>query len=205
MCSGGRLLADVTVGTTERPDVPWQLEASLTPADDLRWALWAYKVAKPVGGLFRPLTGGTPYPADAIAECSRGFRHDAPDPACSCGFHAISTDVGWLGRTGFVQLEVALTGRVLAFEWPAGGVLFRAERQTVARVHSAGGASATFDRPPGTAGRLARVLGGVPTGSGPMRLALPTATPPVVNVQDDVGLCVLTPPAPVEAQVSVLS
>jgi hypothetical protein len=32
------------------------------------------------------------------------------------------------------QLEVALSGRVLAYEWNGDGVLFRAARQTILRV-----------------------------------------------------------------------
>ncbi len=194
MCSGGRLLADLTVGTVERPDVPWQLESSLTTATDGRWVLWAYKVAVADGELFRPITGGAPYPADAIAQCFRGGRHHAPDPTCTCGFHALSAHLGGFGREGLVQLEVALTGRVLAYEWPAGGALFRAEHQTVARIHPPRTADATSRQPPDTAGRLARVVAGVPAGSGPVRLELPTATPPAVGVHDDVGLCFLTAP-----------
>src|SRR5262245_47981771 len=115
MCIGGRLLADVTAGTTERPDVPWQRDEVLRNGDDLRWVLWAYKVADPVGKMFRPLTSRTPYPADAIAQCARGAGHRAPDPMCTCGFHALSTDMRTLGAFGHVRLEVALTGRVLAF------------------------------------------------------------------------------------------
>ena len=35
---------------------------------------------------------------------------------------------------GPTALTVALSGRVLAFEWPGEGVLWRAERQTVVRI-----------------------------------------------------------------------
>jgi hypothetical protein len=195
MCTGGRLVADVTLGTTDRPDVPPELEASLTTSTDERWALWAHKVARPAGDVFFPMTGGPTYPADATARCRHGLHHPAPDPTCTCGFHALSAPLRSLIPRGLAHLEVALTGRVLVFEWPAGGVLFRAERQTVARVHA--GPTSPDDAPlppsdPG--GRLARLLHGLPAGSEPMRLELPTAVPPLVTVQDDVGLCALTPP-----------
>jgi len=207
MCTGGGLLADVTLGTTERPDVPWQLEASLTTTNDQRWVVWAYKMAVPDGELFRPLTGGTPYPADAIAECRAGGSHRAPDPMCTCGFHAVSTDLGGFRRGGAIVLEIALTGRVLAFEYSESGVLFRGERQTVARIRPPLPTDAPeFRRRPAIArypsapqrpsdpdGRLARVRPEMPAGSGPMRLDLPTATPPTIGVTDDVGLCVVTP------------
>jgi len=43
---------------------------------------------------------------------------------------------------GFAALTVALSGRVLAFEWAGEGVLWRAERQTVVRIER----PALFDR-----------------------------------------------------------
>jgi len=197
MCSGGRLVADMTVGTTERPDIPGQLESSLTPTADGRWVLWARKLAVPRGAVFYPLAGGNSYPADAIAKCGRGRRHRAPDPRCTCGFHALSSDLRWSERGDLVELEVALSGRVLAFEWGAGDVLFRAERQTVARRHSLRSSVGTWERPPDTAGWHARVRDGEPAGSGPIRLALPSATPPSIGVTDDIGLCVLMTPDPI--------
>jgi hypothetical protein len=197
------LVADVTLGTTDRPDVPPELEASLTRSTDERWVVWAHKVANRAGDLFVPLTGGPGYPADATAECRLDEPHRAPDPSCTCGFHALSNPSAPLFARGLTHLEVALTGRVLAFEWPGGGVLFRSERQTVARVHARSSRRefdvAEFDirRPADPDGRIARLRARVPVGSGPMRLALPTATPPLVDVQDDVGLCALAGPQPV--------
>jgi hypothetical protein len=52
--------------------------------------MWAYKMARPKGDLFVPLTGGSGYPADATAECRARGVHRAPDPACTCGFHAFT-------------------------------------------------------------------------------------------------------------------
>src|SRR5262245_60716114 len=201
MCTGGRLLADVTLGTTERPDVPEQLEASLTTTNDERWVVWAHKMATPAGKLFLPLIGGTPYPADAVAECRAGGGHRAPEPGCTCGFHALSMDYAGFGPEEQVWLEVALTGRVLAFEFRHTDVLFGAERQTVARIcpprprrmREAARAQLAPLRPSDPDGRLARVRPEVPAGSGPMRLELPTATPPTVGVVDDAGLCVVAP------------
>src|SRR5215469_3008044 len=94
MCTGGRLIADFVVGTAARPDLPELAEERLTTTVDGLWVVWAYKLARRVGDLFVPLNGGPGYPADARATCRRGnFRssHDAPDPDCTCGFHAVSS------------------------------------------------------------------------------------------------------------------
>src|SRR5215469_3815298 len=140
MCEGDRLVADFVAGTDTRPVLPEVLEQHLTTTMDGLWVVWAYKLARQEGDLFVPLTGGSGYPADARATCKlRGLRgaHDAPDPKCTCGFHAVSSrSLPGLPLAGgsFRALTVALSGRVLAFEWAGGGVLWRAERQTVVRV-----------------------------------------------------------------------
>src|SRR5580704_8435506 len=139
MCRGDRLVADFAAGTDARPDLLEGLGEHLTLTVDGLWVVWAHKLARQAGDLFVPLTGGPGYPVDARAKClARGARgaHDAPDPGCTCGFHALSSQklpglpVGY----GLTALTVALSGRVLAFEWAHEGVLWRAERQTVVRI-----------------------------------------------------------------------
>src|SRR5215471_17165372 len=157
MCRGGRLVADFVAGTGARPGLPEGLEDHLTTTVDGRWVVWAHKLARPVGDLFVPLTGGSGYPADAKAECrARGVRrgHDAPDPRCTCGFHALSSRrlPGLPAGHGFTTLTVALSGRVLALEWDGEGVLWRAERQTVVRIER----PPPFDGAEGVLGRRRR-------------------------------------------------
>ena len=136
MCRGGRLVADFTAGAGTRPHGPTELDEHLTVTADGQWVVWAYKLARPQGELFVPLTGGPGYPVDARARCKYWDTHDAPDPGCSCGFHALSdrTLPGLPTPGPFAVLTVALSGRVLAFDWRGRGVLWRAERQTVVRV-----------------------------------------------------------------------
>ena len=189
MCSGGRLLADFVAGGRERPEVPAELEHSLTTTVDDRWVVWAHKVGHPHGDRFRPLTGYGSYPVDAVAECRLMRGHAAPEPRCTCGFHAVSE--GSRLPFGGTRWDVALSGRVLAFEWGR-GVLFRAERQTVVRVGtSAPDSEEWFVRPPeDPEGRLLRLRARPPRGVGPVRLQLPTMTPPTVAIDDDAGFCV---------------
>jgi hypothetical protein len=184
-------------GTDARPGLPEQLEEHLTTTVDGLWVVWAHKLARPAGDLFVPLRGGPGYPADARAECRRRGAHDAPDPRCTCGFHALSSrglprlPVG----EGFTSLTVALSGRVLAFEWAGEGVLWRAERQTVVRVER----PALFDwadgfvgqrrHPDDPDGRLAAVPAVTPRDSGPVRLDLPVSCPVVPVCHDDAGWC----------------
>ena len=137
MCRGDRLVADFVAGTDARPGLPEELEEHLTTTVNGRWVVWAHKLARQAGDLFIPLTGGSGYPADAKARCRFGGAHDAPDPGCTCGFHALSSRrLPGLpaGRGSLTALTVALSGRVLAFEWAGPGVLWRAERQTVVRI-----------------------------------------------------------------------
>ena len=201
MCSGDRLVADFVAGAGARSALPGELEEHLTTTVDGQWVVWARKLARQAGDRFVPLTGGPGYPADARAECRRrGARgaHRAPDPGCTCGFHALSSRrLPGLpaGRGGFTALTVALSGRVLAFEWAGGGVLWRAERQTVVRIER----PARFDRmdevpgerrhPDDPDGRLAVVPAATPRDSGPVRLNLPVS-PAVLRVcHDDAGWC----------------
>jgi hypothetical protein len=201
MCKGGRLVADFVAGTDARPDVPGEVGDHLTTTVHGQWVVWAYKVALPAGELFVPLTGGSGYPADARATCrSRRFRaaHDAPDPKCTCGFHALSSQKlpGLRASYGLAELTVALSGRVLAFEWAGGGMLWRAERQTVVRV----GRPASLDpmqellgkrsSPGDPDGRLALVVPAAPRDSGPVRLKLPVSAPVLPVQHDDAGWCV---------------
>jgi hypothetical protein len=197
MCRGGRLIADFVAGTDARPDLPGELEEQLTVTVDGRWVVWAYKLARHEDDLFVPLRGGSGYPADARAECRPHGDHSAPDPGCRCGFHALSSPrlPGLRVRAGFAALTVALSGRVLAFEWAGGGVLWRAERQTVVRVdrptlsdrgEGALGGRRHRDDPDG---RPAVVRAPAPRDSGPVRLSLPVSSPVLPVCHDDAGWC----------------
>jgi hypothetical protein len=207
MCSGDRLVADFTAGTAIRPVLPAELDKHLTTTVAGQWVVWAYKVARQSGDLFIPLRGGPGYPADARAECRRRRDHDAPDPGCTCGFHAVSSR-RWPGlpvRSGFTPLAVALSGRVLAFEWAGEGVLWRAERQTVVRLERPA-RSDRMESPSALSGRVERVLGQLrrpddpdgrlavvpavtPRDSGPIRLNLPVSCPVLPVCHDDAGWC----------------
>jgi hypothetical protein len=201
MCSGDRLVADFVTGTDARPGLPEELEEHLTTTVNGLWVVWAHKLARPVGDLFVPLRGGSGYPADARAECRRrGVRraHDAPDPGCTCGFHALSSRrlPGLAAGRGFTALTVALSGRVLAFRWAGEGVLWRAERQTVVRIERpalpdrAEGVPGQRRHPGDPDGRSAVVPAATPRDSGPMRLNLPVSCPVLPVCHDDAGWCV---------------
>jgi hypothetical protein len=90
---------------------------------------------------------------------------------------------------------VALSGRVLAFTWAGGGVLWRAERQTVVRIDQPTWSDRTDavlgrrHRPGDPGGRSAVVRAGTPRDSGPIRLNLPVAAPVVPVCHDDAGWC----------------
>jgi hypothetical protein len=200
MCSGDRLVADFLAGTDARPDLPEGLQDHLTMTVNGLWVVWAHKLARQVGDLFVPLRGGAGYPADARAECRlRGVRraHDAPDPDCRCGFHALSSRrlPGLPVGRGFKELTVALSGRVLAFEWAYEGVLWRAERQTVVRIERPVPVDRTERvlgkrRHPGDPdGRPAVVPAAPPHDSGPIRLNLPVSCPVLPVCHDDAGWC----------------
>jgi len=93
-------------------------------------------------------------------------------------------------------LTVALSGRVLAFEWAGEGVLWRAERQTVVRIDRPAPSDRTEEalgqrRHPGDpGGRLAVVPAAPPRDSGPVRLDLPVSAPVLPVGHDDAGWCV---------------
>jgi hypothetical protein len=220
MCSGDRLIADFVAGTGARPGLPGELDEHLTTTVDGLWVVWAHKLATQKGGLFVPLTGRPGYPADARATClRRGARggHHAPDPGCTCGFHALSARglselselaglAGLAAGRGLTALTVALSGRVLAFDWSGGGVLWRAERQTVVRIGrpvpadwaGAGRAApsgravpvpGTLRHPDDPDGRPAVVPAATPRDSGPVRLNLPVSAPVLPVCHDDAGWC----------------
>ena len=88
----------------------------------------------------------------------------------------------------------------LVFEWPDGGFLFRAARQTVVRVDRWPDLNEP-DRPDDLGGHLARLPGPHPFGAGPVRLALPEE-PSHVAVRDDAGWCALAA-GPAEQMVRV--
>jgi len=198
MCRGDRLVADFVAGTDARPALPGELDEHLTMTVDGLWVVWAYKLARHAGDLFVPLTGGPGYPADARARCRVQSGHDAPDPGCTCGFHALSSRrlPGLPAGGPFTALTVALSGRVLALEWSGQGVLWRAERQTVVRIDR----QAPSDpmeallgkrRHPGDPdGRPAVVPVAPPRDSGPVRLDLPVSCPVLLVCHDDAGWCV---------------
>jgi hypothetical protein len=219
MCLGGRLIADFVAGTDARPGLPGELQEHLTTTVNGLWVVWAHKLAQQAGDLFIPVTGGSGYPADARAKCRRGGLrgvHKAPHPGCTCGFHALSSPglPGLRYGPGFTALTVALSGRVLAFEWPGGGVLWRAERQTVVRTERRTvvrtGRPALPDRTQGIPGkrhdpgdpgdpdgRLAVVRAAAPRDSGPVRLKLPVVSPVVRVCHDDAGWCMVPGSQPV--------
>jgi hypothetical protein len=214
MCSGGRLIADFRAGTVDHPNVADVVEAQLTLTQDDKWVVWAHKVAafSTNDGTFIAITGDR-YPVDAEARCLRR-RHKAPQPDCTCGFHALSVEC-WRGNlnavmsrrrsnAGPVRLDVALTGRVLAFQWIGGAVLFRAERQTVMRVNAPSSTSQItssnpWQMPPDDpAGWLAAHHDGAPRGAGPFQLRLPESAPAQVALADDAGYCLLQTDAVLE-------
>jgi hypothetical protein len=201
MCSGDRLIADFLAGADARPDLPEELQEHLTTTVNGQWVVWAHKLAYQAGELFVPLTGGPGYPVDARAECRRRGNpgaHDAPDPGCTCGFHALSSRMlpGLRVRLDCRALSVALSGRVLAFEWAGGGVLWRAERQTVVRIERPGWFDLTEQtlgrrsHPGDLGGNLAVLAPVAPRDSGPIRLELPVAAPLLPVSHDDAGWCV---------------
>jgi hypothetical protein len=107
---------------------------------------------------------------------------------------------------------VVLSGRVLVYEWSGGGVLLRAERQTVVRIGSYPSAFDDLladiedrywrrDDPDGTGAKLPAAT---PRGSGPIRLRLPVQTQ-VVGVADDAGWCQFDRSEIVESTVPTLA
>jgi hypothetical protein len=227
MCIGGRLVADFVAGTDCRPALPAELDEHLTTTVNGEWVVWAHKLALQAGELFVPLTGRDAYPADARARCLRSRvrrAHDAPDPACTCGFHALSSRTlpGLpVGGRSFVALTVALSGRVLAFEWAGGGVLWRAERQTVVRVQGraslelavqaserrlfAEGIASKRRHPGDPDGRPAVISPVAPRDSGPMRLELPVSSPVLQVCDDDAGWCAVSDASEYAARSLVLA
>jgi hypothetical protein len=209
------LLADFTAGGATRPDVPGVVAGALVRTTEDRWVVWAHKIAQPVGRGFVPLNprGGW-YPRVAIARCWRGGSHAAPDPLCTCGFHALTSPDGLPAGRGFERLEVALSGRILAVEFRT-GVLYRAAEQAVLRIDprrpggplhlrpaTTGGPADLVGRQSGPGdgdGDRIRRRSTTPRGSGPVRLALPSDPPTIVGVEDDAGLCGLAGPSPVSA------
>ena len=200
MCRGGRLVADFVAGASTKPDVPEEIQEHLTVTAGGLWVVWAYKLARQSAALFVPLRGGTGYPADARAECRSRRAHGAhrvPDPGCTCGFHALSDGrlPGLPTRMGLTPLTVALSGRVLAFEWAGDGVLWRAERQTVVRVglppvpDRLGEVPPSRRHPDDPDGRLALRPAATPRDSGPVRLNLPASCPVMLMRHDDAGWC----------------
>ena len=230
MCSGGELVADFVAGGRQRPSVP-ELVDNLTVTAEGAWVVWAYKLARESGDQFVPMSGRGSYPVDAEAQCLASMRepwpkrslerraggHTAPEPSCTCGFHALSVPLtvpelglrppglsllpGHAGSrgSGVVGLTVVLSGRILAFEWASGGLLFRAARQTVVRVERRTALLAMAGikrRPDDPEGRLVRATDNPPSGTGPVHLTLPLACARVA-IRDDAGWCrTSAPPEP---------
>jgi hypothetical protein len=90
-----------------------------------------------------------------------------------------------------LALEVALSGRTLAFAWFNDQVLFRAARQTVVRVHKVAFTDLPSDPPADPSGHLSLRAPVRPVGNGPVRLRIPRAAPPRISVRDDAGFCSL--------------
>lgn len=196
MCSGGRLLADFCAGSDERPDVPDVVQRCLTWTSDGTWVIWAHKVARSATrDRFAPLTGDGSYATDAVAVCrvhDNLRHHHAPEPDCTCGFHALSHEWPDFPLTMGIRLDVVLSGRVLAFEFRA-GMLFRAARQTVVRVRGplSGAGSKSRSAPDDPDGRLALRPVRQPRGVGPVRIRLPRSAPEHTVLVDDAGYCAL--------------
>lgn len=197
MCSGGQLLADFEAGTSNEPAVSDELVPHLTTTVDGRWVVWASKIAHRDGDQFRAVTGRCSYPADAVAECLVGGRlmrprHRAPDPTCTCGFHAVSGETPIDPAWSMVALTVVLSGRVLAFEYGNASILWRAERQTVVKVDDdpvRGRDLYQRRRPDDPAADGAFAPSGNPHGAGPIRLLLPARSPRIRMCHDDAGWC----------------
>src|SRR6266851_49660 len=85
MCNGDRLVADFVAGTDARPGLPEELDEHLTTTVNGLWVVWAHKLARQVGDLFVPLTGGSGYPADARATCRRRGARAASMPSRAGG------------------------------------------------------------------------------------------------------------------------
>ncbi|APA97706.1 hypothetical protein [Nocardia seriolae] len=204
MCEGYGLIASFEAGTGSRPEVPDPVQPSLSRTDDGIWVILAHKVAHRIEGkdLFVPATGGDPYPLDAIAQCRRGATHPAPDPNCTCGFHAVSESAPEPYGGRFTVLSVALSGRILAAHWTHGGILFRAERQTVLTFTdtTVPDPIRVPDYPPQPptpptepSGRTARLRSPRPRDLDSAALRLPVTPPPFVRLADDAGYCAFTP------------
>lgn len=147
MLSSGPVLADFVAGTHDRPDVPECVEPSLTRTADERWVVVGYKYGRRAGpDHFRALMRATEYPIEATATCEAGASHAAPEPSCTCGFHALNRADALPMPSGSL-LEVMLFGRVVVNEWPRSHdlyafladareplMLFRAERQVILRA-----------------------------------------------------------------------
>ena len=221
MCRAGRFVAEFRAGIHEAPRVPDVVASSLTQTVEGDWVVWAHKLARPAGDGFMPLSGGDAYPADAVARCRNGGRHDAPQQTCSCGFYAVSHPLDAL--PGLLGLQVVLSGRVLAFECPWSPVPRR--RMFVTGMVRVNGRTMTFGNEPepdddwpadallfraerqtvvrvaGPApappppddpgGDLSMLTGRRPRGAGPVRLSLRASTPAPVAVEDHAGCCVL--------------
>jgi len=110
--------------------------------DEFEPLVWAWPFTPPLDrALEQAVKGATSsYRAvDAVASCLHG--HPAPQPQCGCGFHAVSdpatlAHLKLLDDKRMVGLDVVLSGRVVAAEWHDGAVVFRAERQSVARFRT---------------------------------------------------------------------
>jgi hypothetical protein len=219
MCSGGRRLCDFIGGTTERPEgLPDVVKRSLTQTTDGRWIVWAYKIAYRYGDSFAALTGSR-YSADARAECRRDTRHVAPDPTCTCGFHALSDpDTGVLRRV--VPSKPSKTRDLSALfdriRRRVAAMPFSLDRPVLLTVALSGRVLAfdhrgdsvlfraerqtvvrvddpTTQPPDDPAGTREQLMPRRPTDVGPVRLALPNQLPARVMLADDAGFCLLSP------------
>src|SRR5437763_16028084 len=90
MCTAGRLIADFTAGTCQRPAVPDEVHPSLTTTADGQWVVWGHKIAHPSGDRFTPLTGGPSYTTGAVAVCRRVGGTGEPTPTSGCGYNTVT-------------------------------------------------------------------------------------------------------------------
>ncbi|MDQ3980909.1 MAG: hypothetical protein M3314_15415, partial [Actinomycetota bacterium] len=146
MCRAGRFVADFRAGAAEVPRVPNLVARSLTQTVEGEWVVWAHKLARVAADGFMPLSGGDPYPGDAVAQCRSGGGHRAPRRNCTCGFYAVSHPLETAGAPGVMRLQVVLSGRILAFECPWSPLPTR--RMLVTGMVSVNGRTMTFGNGP---------------------------------------------------------
>lgn len=133
----GRLVHELVLSESVGPPTGLRDDVTdwITEVDGLP-AIRAHKYAEQLDdGGFAGIGIGRriPYPADAVAACAEGRDHPSPDVNCGCGFYALQDHRRLGARTGAVELEVLLAGRVHVHD-SMNGLLAVAARQHVITV-----------------------------------------------------------------------